>query len=100
MEMFARRFAGLGSMKSYAISLLAAMLLLAPFAQAQIQFWSDDFEDVGAPSSGTRTPSSEFNCGTPATAYFTRTDVTGVALQNGTYSNIDGSKFWAGEDIG
>ncbi|WP_200894134.1 SprB repeat-containing protein, partial [Flavobacterium sp. 316] len=68
---------------------------------AQTQFWSDSFEDVGAPSSGTRTPSiAEFSCGgPPATAYFKRTDLSGIALQSGTYSNFEGSKFWAAEDI-
>jgi Secretion system C-terminal sorting domain len=68
---------------------------------AQTQFWSDTFEDTGAPSIGTRTPSvAEFSFGgPPATAYFKRTDLAGIALQSGTYSNIQGSKFWAAEDI-
>lgn len=74
-------------------------LTLAEINFAQTQFWSDNFEDVGAPSSGTRTPSENFFCGAPATSYFFRTDVAGVALQAGSYSGMQGSKFWAGEDI-
>ncbi|MDD5150803.1 MAG: hypothetical protein PHC28_10070, partial [Flavobacterium sp.] len=63
---------------------------------AQTQFWSDTFEDTGAPSSGTRTTSiPEFSCGgSPATAYFFRTTLAGIALQSGTYSNIEGTKFF------
>ncbi|PKB17719.1 MBG domain-containing protein [Flavobacterium sp. 5] len=67
---------------------------------AQTQFWSDTFEDSGAPSSSTRVPSvAEFSCNSPATVYFFRTIPTGVALQNGTYSGFQGSKIWAAEDI-
>ncbi len=66
---------------------------------AQTQFWSDTFEDSGAPSSGSRTPSSTFSCGSPATAYFLRTNVSSINLQSGSYSGYEGSKFWAGEDI-
>lgn len=74
-------------------------LTLAEINFAQTQFWSDNFEDVGAPSSGTRTPSQNFSCGSPATNYFFRTDNAGIALQAGSYSGMQGSKFWAGEDI-
>ncbi|WP_281322507.1 MBG domain-containing protein [Flavobacterium aestivum] len=68
---------------------------------SQTQFWSDTFEDTGAPSSGTRTPSiTEFSCGgPPATAYFFRTALAGIALQSGTYSGFQGTKFFAAEDI-
>ena len=66
---------------------------------SQTQFWSDTFEDSGAPSSGTRTPSTSFSCGSPATAYFMRTDNSSINLVSGPYSNYEGSKFWAGEDI-
>jgi hypothetical protein len=68
---------------------------------SQTQFWSDNFEDTGAPSSGSRTPSLEFACGgPPSTAYFKRTNLAGIDLFNqGAYTNIQGSKFWAGEDI-
>ncbi|MES2555471.1 MAG: hypothetical protein V4604_04930 [Bacteroidota bacterium] len=69
-------------------------------SNAQTQLWSDTFEDAGAPSSGTRTPSVTFNCaGPPSTAYFYRTNLAGVALQSGAYSGFQGTKFWAGEDI-
>lgn len=78
---------------------LVFCLILAEVNFAQTQFWSDNFEDVGAPSSGTRTPSENFFCGSPATNYFFRTDNAGIALQAGTYSGMQGSKFWAGEDI-
>ncbi|MFY8069615.1 MAG: hypothetical protein ACOVMG_05925, partial [Flavobacterium sp.] len=67
---------------------------------AQTQFWSDTFEDVGAPSSGSRTPSLVFECGgPPATAYFKRTDLAGINMWLANYSGMQGSKFWAGEDI-
>lgn len=80
---------------------LLLLLTCAALTNAQTLFWSDTFEDTGAPSIGTRTPSiSEFSFGgTPASAYFKRTDLSGIALQSGTYSNIEGSKFWAAEDI-
>ncbi len=67
---------------------------------AQTQFWSDNFEDVGAPSSGTRTPSLTFAETTvPYTRYFMRTDLASIAFQNTAYAGIDGSKIWAGEDL-
>jgi hypothetical protein len=82
-------------------TLLAAILLSGLFhhAQAQTQFWSDNFEDVGAPSSGVRTPSVENSFSSPATRYFFRTTVAGIALQNALYTNVQGSKIWAAEDI-
>jgi hypothetical protein len=82
-------------------TLLAAILLSGLFhhAQAQTQFWSDNFEDAGAPSSGSRTPSVENSFGSPATRYFFRTTVAGIAIQNTPYSNVQGSKIWAAEDI-
>lgn len=82
------------------ITLLLGLFLFYLFGNAQTQFWSDTFEDTGAPSSGSRTPSTSFSCGSPkATAYFMRTDVASLNLQIGTYSNYEGSKIWAGEDI-
>ena len=69
-------------------------------SQAQTQFWSDNFEDTGAPSSGARTPSiAEFSCSSPATSYFFRTGLANVALQSGTYTGFEGTKFFAAEDI-
>ncbi|MBL7934275.1 MAG: SprB repeat-containing protein, partial [Bacteroidia bacterium] len=82
--------------------LLSIAIIFLTFSgiNAQTQFWSDTFEDTGAPSSGSRTPSQSFSCGgPPATNYFFRTNVAGIALQSGTYSSFEGSKFWAGEDI-
>ena len=70
-------------------------------SHAQTQFWSDTFEDAGAPSSGTRTP--ENNSGTggpPFTAYFVRainSDIQTMFSPSG-YVSFEGSKFWAGED--
>jgi hypothetical protein len=82
------------------ITLSILMALLSIFqGYSQIQFWSDNFEDVGAPSSGTRTPSVNFSCGSPADNYFFRSDLAGVSLISGSYSSFEGSKFWAGEDI-
>ena len=82
---------------------LIFILLLSLFwtgGNAQTQFWSDTFEDTGAPSTGTRTPSiAEFSCSGPATSYFFRTALAGIALQSGTYSGLEGTKFFAAEDI-
>ncbi len=77
-------------------------LLLAVTGFSQTQFWSDNFEDVGAPSSGTRTPSVQNSFGSPATRYFFRTDNTtaAIAFQSGSaYTGVEGSKMWAAEDI-
>lgn len=64
----------------------------------QTQFWSDTFEDAGAPSSGSRTPSSNVSSGgPPATRYFWRCGTANISTVN-VYSGFEGSKFWAGED--
>ena len=89
-------------MKTRKLLTLVALLLVGLYSSAQIQFWSDNFEDAGAPSSGTRTPSVENSSGSPATRYFFRTNAingTSVALQNGDYIGMEGSKCWAAEDI-
>ncbi|MNW71302.1 Rare lipoprotein A (RlpA)-like double-psi beta-barrel [compost metagenome] len=87
-------------MKTKKLLTLVALLLIGLYGSAQTQFWSDNFEDAGAPSSGTRTPSiAEFGCNSPATIYFKRTDLAGIALQTGSYSDYQGSKFWGCEDI-
>jgi hypothetical protein len=72
-------------------------------SSAQTPFWSDSFESVGSPSSGIRTPSTNFACNTPNSSYFkiaTNADLS-LVLTNGqtNYSNIDGTQFWAGEDL-
>ncbi len=97
------------SIKQRALPLLAGLVLtlfMVTSADAQTQFWSDTFEDTGAPSAGTRTPST--NTGFPSVPYayyFMRTDGTNLNLQAPfpgdsftTYQNAQGSKFWAGED--
>jgi hypothetical protein len=67
---------------------------------AQTQFWSDTFEDVGAPSSGARTASTTFNCGgSPSTSYFFRTNSAGISLSSFPYIAFEANKFWAGENI-
>lgn len=80
---------------------LIGVLLLCLFsfnAIAQTQFWSDTFEDAGAPSTGSRTPSvAEFSCNSPATIYFKRTDGTNMAA--GGYTGFTGSKYWTAMDI-
>ncbi|AWG27077.1 beta strand repeat-containing protein [Flavobacterium kingsejongi] len=89
-------------MKKNFTLIFALLLYLCSFrGMAQTQFWSDTFEDTGAPSTGVRTPSiAEFAIGgPPATAYFFRTIPTGINLQNGPYSGFQGSKVWAAEDI-
>ncbi len=67
-------------------------------AQTQSQFWSDTFEDTGAPSSGTRSP--ENNGGSspaPFVNYFVRTPNTEISLTT-AYTVYEGGKFWAGEN--
>ncbi len=84
------------------ITLLFMVLLFGLFnGNAQTQFWSDTFEDAGAPSSGTRTPENNTGFGFPYTAYFVRTNnasINIVTTPTGGYSSVEGSKFWAGED--
>lgn len=82
---------------------LALMIFVSCFfsSQAQTQFWSDTFEDTGAPTSGTRTPETNGGVGSPFTAYFVRTNNAGinsVFSLSGGYLGLQGSKFWAGED--
>ncbi|WP_412465751.1 MBG domain-containing protein [Pedobacter sp. KLB.chiD] len=89
-------------------TLIFTLLLCCTYLQvnAQSQFWSDTFEDTGAPSSGTRTPSIDIGRpSVPYAYYFMRTNGTDLALNtpfppetNTSYQNVQGSKFWAGED--
>ncbi|NGF57534.1 T9SS type B sorting domain-containing protein [Parapedobacter sp. SGR-10] len=94
--------------------LMLFLLMSLKSGIAQTQFWSDTFEDTGAPSSGTRTPSLEGgwgggnttpNTSTPYVTYFLRTDGSNINLQAPispetatSYQNVQGNKFWAGED--
>ncbi len=77
----------------------AVLLYLFSFnARAQTQFWSDTFEDSGAPSIGSRTTSvAEFSCNSPATIYFKRTDGTNITA--GGYTGFTGAKYWTAMDI-
>jgi hypothetical protein len=90
--------------------LFLGALLISQNLFAQTQFWSDTFEDTGAPSAGTRTPSIEFgNSSTgiaPWSRYFMRTNGSDISLNLRNdfitpypYSNLQGSKYWAGEDL-
>lgn len=92
-------------LRNVALVLCQFFLVLAG-ANAQTLFWSDTFEDSGAPSVGVRTPSiTTVNGGPPFASYFIRTDGTNIVLQpplNGestTYLNKQGTKFWAGENL-
>jgi len=78
------------------------ILFITGFIQAgtaQTQFWFDNFEDSGLPSSGSRTTSiAEFiSCTSPVLSYFKR--VTNTEISPISFSNFSGSKFWAGMDI-
>jgi hypothetical protein len=83
------------------------ILLFSTAVKAQTQFWSDTFEDSGAPSSGTRTPSyDKGGPSIPYSYYFLRTDGSNIALQDfstpettNSYQGKEGLKFWAGEDL-
>lgn len=81
--------------------LLLFSIFIGNYSFGQTQFWSDTFEDTGAPTSSTRNASIEFgNGGPPFTRYFKRTDGTDISLNSSIpYSNIQGSKYWAGEDL-
>ncbi|MGJ7030628.1 hypothetical protein [Niabella hirudinis] len=82
--------------------LALVLLFFATTAFSQTVLWSDTFEDAGAPSSGARTPSVEnyFPASAPYTRYFCRAAPSVLSLQNAaTYSNMEGAKIWAGEDI-
>lgn len=86
------------------LQLLSLLMLGYGTMHAQTQFWSDNFEDAGAPSSGSRTTSiAEFGCNNPSNYYFKRTDASGIyaSVANPTYvfSNVQGTKFWAAMDI-
>lgn len=83
------------------LNLLFVFTLLSCWAMSQTPLWSDTFEDAGAPSSGLRTPSVQnlYPSSPPYTKYFARVAPSSLNLQNGIYSNFQGSKIWAGEDI-
>lgn len=77
---------------------ICLMLILANVGNAQTMFWSDTFEDIGAPSSGTRTAENNGGVnGVPYSSYFVRTAGYQI-LTNASYTAVQGSKFWAGEN--
>jgi hypothetical protein len=83
-------------MRTKKLLTFVALLLVGLYSSAQTQFWSDNFEDAGAPSSGSRVVSiSEFICS--STQFFKRTD--GAEISPIAFSNIQGSKYWAAMDI-
>ncbi len=74
------------------------MLMLATVGRAQTVFWSDTFEDTGAPSNGIRT--AENNGGViapPYSSYFVRASSIQILVSN-PYIGVQGSRFWAGEN--
>lgn len=79
--------------------LLIFTLVLTGSIKAQTQFWSDNFEDAGSPSSGSRVPSiTEFiSCSSPTLSYFKRTN--GAEISPIVFTNFAGAKFWAAMDI-
>ena len=80
------------------LGFVLVQLLTATTTFAQTQFWSDDFEDAGSPSAGSRVSSiPDFNCTNQH--YFARNTPATFSLQNGSYSNYSGSKMYAFEDI-
>ncbi|MGE4347600.1 MAG: hypothetical protein AB7D46_09330 [Flavobacteriaceae bacterium] len=51
-------------------TLLSVLIVMSFFpVLGQTQFWSDDFEDTGSPSSGIRTPSNEGAIGFPYSSF-------------------------------
>lgn len=83
--------------KLLCLSVFALVLMSA--VKAQTQFWSDNFEDAGSPSSGSRAVSvAEFiSCSSPGFSYFKRT--TGAEISPIVFSGFAGAKFWAAMDI-
>lgn len=80
-------------------TLLSVLIVMSFFpVLGQTQFWVDDFEDAGYPSSGIRTPSNEGGIGFPYSSYFVRTTNAEINTAFGSYSGFNGSKFWATED--
>jgi hypothetical protein len=81
---------------------LSIMMLVLSFFSGQAQvFWTDTFEDTGAPSSGTRTPENNTGTGSPFSSYFARTDNASISMVtslSGGYLAGQGTKFWAGEN--
>ncbi|MEO6903290.1 MAG: hypothetical protein ABI315_09060, partial [Bacteroidia bacterium] len=80
--------------------LLYLLLAFSGLAQAQTQsqFWSDTFEDTGAPSSGTRNPENDGGLSpVPYKSYFVRTTNAEISLTK-AYTAFQGTKFWAGAD--
>jgi hypothetical protein len=83
-------------MKTMKFLTLIGLLLVNFYGNSQIQFWSDNFEDAGAPSSGTRVSSiTPFNCN-PSAYYFNRTNGSDIPF---VFSGFQGSKYWAAMDI-
>lgn len=79
------------------ILLLSIFFLGYGTINAQTQFWVDNFEDPGTPSSGTRSATVD---GGGNASYFKRTDGATSTWFNsyGNYTNIEGSKYWGGKD--
>ncbi|SHE65498.1 Por secretion system C-terminal sorting domain-containing protein [Mariniphaga anaerophila] len=75
-------------------------MLMSGILFGQIQFWSDDFEAPGSPSSGVRTPSNNIGLGDPSSMYFKRTTNSEINLSFDFYTGQSGSYFWAGENHG
>ncbi|MDP2386666.1 MAG: T9SS type A sorting domain-containing protein [Bacteroidota bacterium] len=78
------------------ITISILLLLTSIITNAQTQFWSDTFEDAGAPSSGTRTPSTTFYASNER--YFNRVTTAQVNTTL-AYTSFEGSKFFGGADI-
>ncbi|MFN8349193.1 MAG: Ig-like domain-containing protein [Spirosomataceae bacterium] len=82
-------------------SFVGVWLLISTVCIGQTVFWTDDFENAAAPTSGTRTPQTNGGLfGTaPFIAYFMRTDGSDISLGNITsYASKQGTFYWAGED--
>lgn len=65
---------------------------------SQTQFWSDTFEDLGAPTSGVRNASTAFTNTAPSNRHFSRLSNIDILNVSAPYSGLEGTKFWAGED--
>ena len=81
---------------NFTLNFALLLCLFCVKGNAQIQFWSDTFDN--SPTSGIRTPEENGGVGGPPnTSYFKLTDGSTIS-QTIVFTGKEGSSFWAGED--
>ncbi len=75
---------------------IIALLLLHSSIQAQSVFWTENFENVAVPSSGTRNPMAKSSVG--SSSQFHRTDGNTINPKNtNSFGSKKGNFYWSGE---